>query len=107
MLPLEKKPARSPRARRKHPLTFTQSRPGLYLLLAPTPAVSLSLSPSPGVVARISAQNPRTERVDVLGHFPDFSIDIATSPVTSRECSRDAYEQSESTQARFATRLMG
>lgn len=36
----------------------------------------LSLS-SPG-------SRPRTERVDVLGHFPDFSIDIA-SPVTSRE----------------------
>jgi hypothetical protein len=89
------------------------SRPGLGRSLSLS--LSLSLSPSPshslsfslgGVVARISAQNPRTERVDVLGHFPDFSIDIATSPVTSRECSRDAYER-EPTQARLATGLMG
>jgi len=71
-------------------------------------SLSLSLSPplSLGFVARISAQNPRTERVDVLGHFPDFSIDIATSPVTSRECSRDAYER-ELAQARHATGLIG
>lgn len=71
-------------------------------LLPPSTPLSLSL----GIVARISAQNPRTERVDVLGHFPDFSIDIATSPVTSRECSRDAYER-ELAQARDATGLIG
>lgn len=28
---------------------------------------------------------PEQRVTDVLGHFPDFSIDIATSPVTSQE----------------------
>lgn len=82
------------------PVSFSSPSSPLFLSLF------LSLSLSLGIVARISAQNPRTERVDVLGHFPDFSIDIATSPVTSRECSRDAYER-ELAQARYATGLIG
>jgi len=50
------------RAQRKHPLTFTRSRPELSLSFPLSFSLPPSLSLTPGVVARISAQNPRTER---------------------------------------------